>query len=219
MEIQNGKLFVNRTWRYVYPCLKYYGKELETNLKKFFKLGVGLGDINFDKETIGKPIFILFETDSPQGLHMDTVQYKKDFATFLKWVKYQPYYIDDYVFTGIHARKQHMLVLKLPAIHSKSLDNFKRGEYSKMYSQGNIYDYFEFVTLSNKEAETLVNDEITNVRNVLLKNKTYVSEFAKKVNKRFGTDNPSSDFADAELDFPPEPDEEIFNRKLKISMT
>ena len=48
MQIQSGKLYENRTWKYLYPCLKVYGSTLKTYLNIFFKLAVGLGDHNID---------------------------------------------------------------------------------------------------------------------------------------------------------------------------
>ena len=56
MQIQSGKLYENRTWKYLYPCLKCYGPELMDFLSSFFKLGVGIGDFNIPTE--GNSIFI-----------------------------------------------------------------------------------------------------------------------------------------------------------------
>lgn len=211
MQIQNGKLYDNRTWRYLFPCLKSYGEEFTNYLKTFFKLGVGLGDVNFEEKTDGKSIFILFETDFAFPLHKDTIKYKEDFARFLLWLRNQPFYIEDYIYD----KNQHMIVVKIPEEYFDTVKYFKKGKYSKMYTDKEIQKYFKYVTLSNKQAEVEVNNRFKKTRGILKKEKEYLEDFVKEVNNKFGTEVTSLEMKDAELDFPPNPEEEVFNYKKK----
>ena len=57
MNIQSGKLYENRTWKYLYPCLNEHGDVLKKYLDSFFKLGVGVADFNnFSEEKISADI-------------------------------------------------------------------------------------------------------------------------------------------------------------------
>ena len=50
MEIHSGKLFKNKTWRYLYPTLKYYGPDLDNYITSFIKLSIGIGDTKLLKK-------------------------------------------------------------------------------------------------------------------------------------------------------------------------
>lgn len=211
MHIQGGKLYENRTWRYLYPSLKIYGKELMTYLSQFLKLGVGIGDSNID--TKEPCIFILIDTNMAFKTEAELEAYKSRFANFLNWLRYQFYYVTDYVYDGLETGgEKHMIVLRLSYKYDLSYLAFIKGKYSEMYVQSEVYDYFKAVSIpGNKQAEIKVNKKLEDTRSVLFKESKYISTFAKIVNERFGTDNPDSDFSNAELDFPPELSEEVFN--------
>lgn len=211
MQIQSGKLYKNRTWRYLYPSLKIYGKELMTYLSQFLKLGVGIGDSNVSSQ---EPcIFILIDTNMVFKTQAELDNYKSRFANFLNWLRYQFYYVTDYVYDGLDSGgEKHMIVLRLSYKHDLSYLSFIKGKYSEMYKQNEVYDYFKVISLpNNKQAEITLNKELENTRSIFFKEKKYIPTFAKIVNDRFDTDNPDSDFEDAELDFPPELKEEVFN--------
>lgn len=213
MQIQSGELYKNRTWRYLYPSLKIYGKELMTYLSQFLKIGVGIGDSNTN---IKDPcIFILIDTNMAFKTQAELDSYKNRFANFLNWLKYQPYYITDYVYDGLDSGgEKHMIVLRISYKHDLSYTSFIKGKYSEMYKQSDVYSYFGVVSLpKNKQTEIKLNKELEETRGILFKDSKYIPAFAKIVNGRFGTDNPDSDFIGAELDFPPELSEEIFNYK------
>lgn len=219
MQIQNGKLYENRTWKYVFPCLKFYGEDLTNYLKSFFKLAVGLGDTNYEEKSDGSNIFILIETSYTFALQRDTDRYRENFARFLDWVRYMPFYVTDYVYEGINDREQHMLVLKIPDRYRESIKHFKKGRYSKMYTPKEINSYFGHVTLNNKQAEVEVNNRLKKTRAILNKSKEYLEDFVKEVNNKFKTNATLEDFKDAELDFPPNPEEEVFSyqsKKIKV---
>jgi len=212
MQIQSGKLYENRTWKYLYPCLKYYGTELIDYLGNFFKLAVGIGDSNVTTE--GNCIFILIDTNIRLVTEGDVASYKRRFSKFLDWIKYQDYYVTDYVFTGLDRTEKHMVVLKLPEVHNNTYLSFIRGKYSDMYSKEDIDTYFNILPNKvNNPNVTIRNERVKQVKSILKKDKELVPVFVEKVNREFRTTVTVEDFKDAELDFPINLSEEIFNYK------
>lgn len=216
MQIQSGKLYENRTWKYLYPSLKSYGEELMNHLASFFKLAVGIGDYHLEGESYKDCIFILIETNMQLSTDKERIEYKKNFSKFIAWVSYQYYYITDYVYEGIGASEKHMLVLKMPVAHEVSYLHFIRGQYHKMYSKKEINRYFQYVTLPNKEFEKVKNDKIKNTRDILSRDSGYLEVFLDKVFKDFNAIPRKRDFLLADLDYPPILKEEIFNYKEGI---
>ena len=214
MQIQSGKLYENRTWKYLYPCLKVYGSTLKTYLNSFFKLAVGLGDHNIDINE-DNCIYILIDTNihSPQ---QSLQTYREYLSKFLDWVRFQPYYVTDYIFEGFDRGEKHMLVLRLPDIYKESYIKFKQGKYSEMYSSKDIDNLYPLIVNSNKNIEIKVNNNITNIKNVLTKNSNYLELFRKQINDEFGTNLSLNDLKDHELDLPPSQNEEIFNYKKQL---
>lgn len=208
MQIQNGKLYENKTWLYLFPCLKEYGEELMNNLSSFFKLAVGVGDSNFKNK--GSYIFILFDTDLPLNTQASK-SYKQRFSNFLNWISYQKYYVNDYVFSDLDTKSTHMLVLKLPEKINSTYIDFIKGNYSKMYNKEQIEKYFNIVENSSSLAIKERNKRVTKVRKVVFKDKKYLPEFVSIVNDKFKTNVGIEAFKEAELDFPPVKKEEIFN--------
>lgn len=211
MQIQSGKLYENRTWKYLYPCLKYYGKELMDNLAGFFKLAVGVGDSNRSDDK--NCIYILIDVNISLSSDKQRESYKNRFSKFLDWLSYKDYYIDDYVFEDIDNTGKHMIVLKIPSIYDTSYFNFVKGNYSSMYPLKTIREYFKYITISNKEAEIRQNEKIKRTRNILTRHANYLPTFVKDVNNKFGTNVEEKYFLDAEFDYPPKKEEEIFNYK------
>jgi hypothetical protein len=208
MEIQSGKLYENRTWKYLYPCLRSYTPKLTEFLATFFKLAVGIGDSNV-LEVKNKCLFILIDTNIYLLGDRELSVYQERFSTFLDFIRYEPYYIKDYVYEG--DGKKHMLVLKIPFIHLEAYDKFLLGKYSEMYSLKEINTLYKFCNVSDKIVEKKKNDYISECRAVLTKNPNHVEAFVKKVNIRFKTQATVEDFKDAEIDYPPNFKEEIFN--------
>ena len=214
MQIQSGKLYENRTWKYIYPCLKVYGGTLKTYLNSFFKLAVGLSDYNIDINE-DNCIYILIDTNihSPQ---QSLQTYREYLSKFLDWVKFQPYYVTDYIFEGFDRGEKHMLVLRLPDTYKESYIKFKQGKYSEMYSSKDIDNLYPLIVNSNKNIEIKVNNNITNIKNVLTKNSNHLELFRKQINDEFGTNLSLNDLKDHELDLPPSQNEEIFNYKKQL---
>ena len=211
MQIQSGKLYENKTWKYLYPSLKMYGDTLKKHLNSFFKLAIGVGDHNIQE--LKEPcIFILFDTKKHDP-KLTVTQYRASFDSFLEWVRLQPYYVKDYLYGGIDIREQHMLVLRLPKGFEDSYIKFKGGLYSEMYSQAIQNILFEKVNLSNKEIENRVNDRIEGIVKVLNRNFSIAGDFLKNLNKEFGTTLKIEDIKNHQYDLPPFQWEEVFNYK------
>jgi len=211
MQIQSGKLYENRTWKYLYPCLKHYDSELIKRLSSFFKLCVGVGDQN--KEDLSISLYILIDTNIALSSEQARVDYKIRFGEFLTWLKHQDYYVDDYMYENGVVSTKHMVVITLPKEFHNAYFNFIKGNYSNMYTPKAINDYFAYVKLTNKETELIRNAKIKNTRDVLTKDKKYLPKFVAQVNERFATNVEDKYFLDAELDYPPVEEEEIFNYK------
>jgi len=209
MEIQTGRLYENRTWKYLYPCLKKYGATLSDYLGSFFKLAVGVGDRNFIAES--NCIFILIDTEIPLS-EIESERYRDRFSKFLDWLKYQSFYVIDYVYSDLLEGEKHMVVLKVPITSFTTYDYFIKGQYSKMYSEKEIKSYFKDVSIpQNIPAEIKVNTRLESTRKILKKDKQYLKTFVSIVNKDFKTTIEEKYFRDAELDYPLNLKEEIFN--------
>lgn len=195
MEIQNNKLYENKTWQYLLPCLKHYGSTFVGYLNSIFKVAVGIKDNNFEVDD--RVIYLL----------IDTTISKNSFLEFLEWVRVRDYYISDYLYDNTENKEKHMVVVKIPEIHYETYDNFLKGNYSKMYTteQKNLYFY---LAPDNKN-KSLVN-RVQNILVVLNRDKEYQNLFLNKLNEEFGTSLRVEDIKDFELDYPPKLKEETF---------
>ena len=52
MEIEIGKFYVNKTWKYLLPCMKDYGSTFTAKMSSVFKLGFGIGDSLLENKEI-----------------------------------------------------------------------------------------------------------------------------------------------------------------------
>jgi hypothetical protein len=199
MQIQNGKLYVNRTWKYLFPCLKSYDKELRSYLSNFLKLKVGIKGSNTDE--LDNCIFILFQASLFGVFENERRKYSESFDMFLNWVRYQPYYENDYVYNFENCT--HMVVLKIPNQHLETFENFKKGNYSLMYSKLQLDEYFSVIENKNNNLDLAIrNTEILKIKRILSKDNSLLKEFVKTVNTKFNTSLEEEDLRDTELDFP-----------------
>ena len=179
MKLQLDKITMNKTGKFLTPCLKKYGVEFTQKLSKVFKLAYGIGDMLINK-SYEKHIFILCDTSKCTSF----------FEDFLEYFQAQDYYEDDYAADHILYGKYHMLVIKIPEEFLDRLPLFQEGKYSKMYSKEEIKELHEEARL------------------VVIKDKNYRFEFVKKVNEYFGSDLKEKELAeDAELEIPPNIDD------------
>ena len=210
MEIHSGKLFKNKTWRYLYPTLKYYGPDLDNYITSFIKLSIGIGDTNvaFEEDNL----FILFDVELKNHMQINLQKYREKFQQFLHFVKIQHYYTSDYVYKYDKFSTGHIVVIKIPYIFKNAMYNFIKGKYSLMYSEEQINKYFGFRKFDNKTLEREVNKIIKSTRDVFLKDEKRKKAFIKRVNFDFDTNIKEEMFNDNfELDYPPRFSEEIFN--------
>ena len=194
MGIEIGKLYANRTVKYLVPGLNYYGVTLRTKLNLVFKLAFGIHDSLLEGTHLEgqKNIFIL----------VDKLVEPDKFQNFMDWVKHQEYFVTDYAYDAImenHSRK-HMIVLAYPPTMGDCYDKFLLGKYSKMYTKQEIIDYFGG---ENKAA----------ARHVLCKTVFAKNQFKVLVKEVFDVLLEEQDFLQGswEYDLPPNEEEEFFN--------
>lgn len=200
MKIQIGSIYINRTRKYLFPIIKYYGKDFTKYINSLFKLGVGIGDIITNKCGIHheKHLFILVDTAASSNV---------SFGTTLKWLQNHSAYEDDYAFDAVHKGRLHMIVIRVPDECLTSIDKFKTSEFSKMYTKEQILELFDYSTKDPKTAETY-----KDIQKVLIHDHNYRVDFAKKIEQEFLTEFSFKYVKpDQEFDFPILLQEEFFN--------
>ena len=187
MEIKLGNIYINKTKKYLVPCLREYGQDFTSRVSNLYKLAMGIGD--FALEEMGKKfknhIFILVDANLSQTTFLAT----------LNWLKLQEYHAFDYAYDDIHLGHLHMLVIEVPGKYLPTLENFKEGKFSKMYVTE------EFIHLFEHDSEQV---------KVFTKDKEQMFKFVEKVNTIFNT-NVEPEKWDGELEFPILTEEEYFN--------
>lgn len=192
MKIQIGNIPMNKTRAYLTPCLKTYGENFVNRYGGVFKVAIGIGDIVAIKSGVQfeKHIFILLESRT------NPVSYN----TFLKWVREQDFYEEDYAYDHISKGYLHMVVIKLPEECYNAHDNLLKGKFSEMYSPEAIKNFFE---------------NSSNAYKVLTKDHNYKLTFSKKLKEEYDIDLSPDDIDDKfEFEFPIKEIEEIFNTEL-----
>lgn len=190
MDIEIGRLYINRTCKYLLPCLKIYGPTFQTKINSIFNLAFGIHDTLLD----GTP----FETQRAIYMLCDKMFQPTKFDNFLNYVKNQEYYIIDYAFDDLENGRKHMVVIRFPEKYSDVYDKFLESKYSKMYCKDEIEEFFP----DNSEAKGVIkqSNEMGNI-------------FIEKVFRTFGTRLTLKDLkvGGMEYDFPLEKEEEFFN--------
>lgn len=194
MEIEIGKLYVNRTLKYLVPALNYYGPTLKTKLNLVFKLAFGIHDSLLEGSYLQgqKNIFILVDKLVRPDLYQN----------FMDWVKHQEYYVTDYAYDSIleHNSRKQMIVLAFPSKLYDAYDKFLLGKYSLMYTKKEIQEYFG-------------DENKAGARHVLTKSVFAKNQFKTQIKQTFGTELEEKDFRQGswEFDLPPNSEEEFFN--------
>lgn len=191
MLIQVGTINMNNTWKLLVPVLKEYGEEFLNKFNNVFKVAAGLGDMLLIKNNIRyeKHIFVL----------MDTKICKKFFLDFINFIKDHESYEDDYCFDDIQTGHLHMVVLKIPVQHYRTLEKFKHSQFSSMYSTEQINNYFK----NNPE-----------ISKILVKDNQYKFDFVKKLNYLYETTIQPNEY-EGELELPIKQHREYFNTERK----
>lgn len=192
MKIQLGSIVLNKTNKYLMPCLKAYGNDFAFRFHSIWKVAVGVGDVVTVKSNIilEKHIFLL----------LDTTAYRSAYNLFMAWIVNQSMYEDDYAFDNILNGKLHMLVLKIPEQHYNAIENLRKSEFSKMYSQVDLEEYFA---------------DKPQIKKVLIKDHSYKFEFSKQLETAFNVNLSVEEIDDKmELDLPFNEKDEVFNTEL-----
>lgn len=195
IQLQNKRIYQNKTLKYLFNTTKTYGSKFISLINKCHKMAVCVGDINHG---IGN-LYILFDTNGAKqyDFYKDIVEARSNLINFISFVKEKEYFIDEYIYGDPVFDTYHMVVLKLPVIN---LETFINGEYSNLFSEEEINNFFKKVIIKNDlEVE---ND----VYSVLVKNPTYKTIFSKIVEEDFRVK--TLDFK--EYDYPPLLHQEIF---------
>jgi hypothetical protein len=190
MVLEAGKIFPNRTVKYLVPALNLYGPVLKTKINLVSILGIGLFDMAIEGSHLHgqKNIYFLLNKASRTDLFND----------FIRWVSYQEYYVTDYNFDPVENSTRHMVVLAFPPSMHLAYDLFIEGKYSKMYTKNELAEFF-----AGREAALGI-----------FKRERFAKEsFKKKVLSAFGTVLTEEDFLTEifEYDFPPTKEQEFFN--------
>lgn len=195
MEIQVGKNYVNKTWRFLLPCLRGHGDIFIKKFNPVFKFAVGIHDTLLDGNPLSdtKNIYLL----------CDKLYQPRYYEEFLNWVRNQPFYVHDYCpDADITKSRKHIIGITIPERFSNAYDMFLEGKYSQMYTTEEINVLF-------------ANSERVKERDVLLKSVSLHDEFIKSVNLEFNTDISIEDIIhnDIELELPPKLSQEVFHYK------
>lgn len=192
MKIEIGSCYKNKTWKYFIPCVNYYGQHFVQWFNTTFKLAVGIGDTNHDCD---KPcLYILY----------DNKYQPRNFGRFINWLRYQPYFVCDYMFeANLKEARQHMVVLEIPEIYHSAYENMIDSRYSKMYTKQQVHGLFH--------------PKATNIIGVLTKSAVGYNSFINNLNEQFGSEVTKEDFNPDEIEFdtPFNFEEEMFNYKIK----
>jgi hypothetical protein len=191
MHIEVGKYYVNKTWRFLLPCLRGHGDIFVSKFNPVFKLAVAIHDTLLDdsKKAEGRSIYIL----------CDKLANKIAFDDFLDWIKYQDYYIGDYCpDSEILKSRKHVIIIKIPEVYNDAYDHFLKSNFSLMYLDEELKLLF---SNPGKKKE----------HDILSREPKIIENFVKEVNKEFGSNAIVDDFKNAELELPLRKTEEIFN--------
>ena len=128
MQIEIGKRYDNKTWRFLFPCLRGHGDIFASKINPLYKLAVGVYDYTLKDQTKfnGRNIFILLDMYSQNKLCTD----------FIEFVKYQSYYVTHYCpDSDFGNSRKMMIVISIPERFEPAYDAFIRGKYSEMYNE------------------------------------------------------------------------------------
>lgn len=188
MKIKIGRVFKNRSLKYLLPLTKkYHDDMLVTMLNSVGILAIGIGDMIYNSELFKhQHLFILIDNKANPTIFNELIEYIMD----------KDYYEDDYSYDNLLTGRMQMIIFKLP---KDTIDKFLQGKYSKLY-------YYE-------DARDFIIDD--NTFNVLIKSKKHKPTFIKELEIEFGTTLTLEEIGDRELDIPPKKEEELFNYKHK----
>lgn len=203
MEIKIGEKYVNKTWRFLLPCLRGHGTTFAKKFNSIYKLAVGIHDSLLDGSAISN--------DRNLYIMIDKKTEEQKVKEFMDFIVYQDYFVADYCpDSDILKTRRHMIVLKMPKRFHNAYDKFLEGKYSEMFTPDEVKVLF-------------ANDERKPEKDILQRNSSALKEFVNKVNKEFDVNIKCNNFKDeieeqewqqfksGEWEMPLKKKEEIFN--------
>ena len=195
MILDKREHYKNKTWRFLFPCLRAYGgDEFMNRLAKLSILAVGVGD----KQLSHFPyIYILYNKEFKQELLYELLAYLYKEGLLVENYNIEPEE------NGIKT----MVVIRLPKEYHKTYQHFIKGEFSKMFT----FDQMEDLFYSKKDGVRLVSKLWKPELGVLNKDVRKGKEYLKEVNSEWGTTIKFKEIEDWEYEAPLVFKEEIFN--------
>lgn len=191
MKIEIGKVYHNKTVKYLLPSLKLLGNDFKNKFNSVQALAFGVHDTLLDGTHFEgqRLVYILIDKLSKPIL----------FEGFLSWIKLQPYYALDYAFDNLQVGRMHMVVVAYPEELGDAYDKFIKGSYSKMYTKDEIKEFFD---AGREEA-----------RGIVIKSKESGTIHVANLNLTYNSTITLLDLLHegGEHDFPPQEHEEVFN--------
>jgi len=122
MKIEIGRLYINKTVKYLLPGLGYYGPTLKTKLNLVHKLAFGIHDNLIEGTHFAgqRNIFIL----------LDRLVRPDLYENFMSWIKHQNYYVTDY---SMMKDFKFDLQSEFKTVVGMTLDHFKSEVILKQY--------------------------------------------------------------------------------------
>lgn len=186
--------YINKTWKYLLPCLKGHGQDFVSKYNQLYKLACGIHDscINNYRLLEDKLIYILINKSYATNKFNDFMDFLSDKHYF------KGAYCPDY---DLLKSNKMMVIIQVPERFFDTYDSFLEGNYSKMYTR--------------QEIEILFNNEKKIKQyHILTKDKKSFNDFIDSVSKEFHI-SPSelSGINPKEWELPLKRKEEIFNCK------
>ncbi len=127
MILIDKKTYVNKTWKFLIPCLASHGQEFMDLFNRAFTLAAGIHDTHLKGSPITqrRVVYCLFNSNYNRDIMQKLIHY----SIKSRILAYE--YDTDFPLKNSNRR---MLVFKIPEVHYKAYDHFLKGEYSQMYT-------------------------------------------------------------------------------------
>jgi len=191
MKLQRNRIYVNKTWRFLAPCLRDHGSEFVKKYNPAAKLALGIYDELLSKAriTTGRNIYTVF----------DKKKNATAFRALMDYVRGQPFFKGDYCpDSDMINTYLHCLVIEIPEEYYDAYDKFLQSKYSEMYTPRQLKYLF-----SSKQRQ----EEYS----ILSKTGEAFTKFKKTIEEEFGEKANENSAYNSEWELPLKKKEEIFN--------
>lgn len=207
INIIPGKIFINRSYKYLSPCMKLYGEEFITKMRLLCGLAIAIQDFGYnttpESRIFENNIYYVIDTNGEYtfGKHINVEKSKIDFFMVISWLRQQDFYVRDYPLDSGKSGSQHIIVLKLPL---DLIGKFINGDYA------NLYDKHTLDLIVPKTVKVIRTEELNPVYAVLSKDDSYLPTYLKQLNDEYNTRLTVDDIKHhTQFDIPPLPKNEI----------